>query len=121
MPRLFIEDLKRIRDSRRQAIRLRSGVASVRVTVHLGACGVSAGARDVMAVLLKEIDRQQLSDVIVLTSGCAGHCSREPMATVELAGESPVRYADLNPDRMLRVLREHVLEGRIVTELTIDD
>ncbi len=121
MPRLSIEDLKRIRDGRRQAITLRSGVAPVRITVHLGACGISAGARDVMAALLKEIERQQSVDMIVLTSGCAGHCSREPMATVELAGQSPVIYAGLNPDRMLTVLGEHVLGGKIVTEFAIDD
>ena len=87
--------------------------------MHLGTCGISAGARDVMSALLKEIEKQQLSDVIVTTSGCAGLCSREPMATVELTGQPPVKYVDLKPDRMLRVLREHVLEGKIVTDFAL--
>ncbi len=119
MPRLSIEDLKRIRDSAQQTITLRSGTARARITVHMGTCGISAGARDVMSALLKEIETRRLSDVIVTTSWCAGLCSREPMATVELAGQPPVKYVDLKPDRMLRVLREHVLEGKIVTDFAL--
>ena len=119
MPRLSIDDLKRIRDEKRQTITLRSGSARAKITVHLGTCGISAGARDVMSALLKEIEDLQVNDVIVTTSGCAGLCSREPMATVELAGQPPVKYVDLKPDRMLRVLREHVLEGKIVTDFAL--
>ncbi len=119
MPRLSIDDLKRIRDDARQAMTLRSGTARAKITVHMGTCGISAGARDVMSALLKEIEAQRLSDVIVTTSGCAGLCSREPMATVELAGQPPVKYVDLKPDRMLRVLREHVLGGKIVTDFAL--
>jgi NADP-reducing hydrogenase subunit HndB len=113
---MSIEDLKRIREETRQAMNLRTGSARARVTVHMGTCGISAGARDVMAALLREIETRKLADVLVTTSGCAGLCSREPMATVELAGQPPVKYVDLKPERILRVLREHVLEGKIVTD-----
>ncbi len=78
----------------------------------MGTCGISAGAREVMGALLKEIEKLKLTDVIVTTSGCAGLCSREPMATVELAGQPPVKYVDLKPDRIMRVLKEHVLGAR---------
>jgi len=119
MPRISIEDLKRIREDGQQAMNLRAGTARARLTVHMGTCGISAGARDVMAALLREVEGRHLADVIVTTSGCAGLCSREPMATVELAGQSPVKYIDLTPDRMVRILSEHVLEGRIVTDFAL--
>jgi NADP-reducing hydrogenase subunit HndB len=119
MPRLSIEDLKRIREDAKQTLTLRSGTARARVTVHMGTCGISAGARDVMGALLKEIESLKIDDVIVTTSGCAGLCSREPMATVELAGQPPVKYVDLKPDRIVRVLKEHVLEGKIVTDFAL--
>jgi len=119
MPRMSIEDLKRIREETRQTMNLRTGSARARITVHMGTCGISAGARDVMAALLKEIETRKLADVIVTTSGCAGLCSREPMATVELTGQPPVKYVDLKPERMLRILREHVLEGRIVADFAL--
>ena len=119
MPRLSIEDLKRIREDSKATLTLRSGQARARITVHMGTCGISAGARDVMGALLKEIEKLGLTDVIVTTSGCAGLCSREPMATVELRGEAPVKYVDLKPERILRVLREHVLEGKVVMDFAL--
>ena len=119
MPRLSIDDLKRIQEEARQTMTLRSGEARARIVVHMGTCGISAGARDIMGALLKEIETLRLVDVLVTTSGCAGLCSREPMATVEMKGQPPVKYVDLKPDRMVRVLREHVLEGRIVTEFAL--
>ena len=85
----------------------------------MGTCGISAGARDVMGALLKEIENSKIDDVIVTTSGCAGLCSREPMATVELAGQPPVKYVDLKPDRIVKVLKEHVLGGKIVTDFAL--
>lgn len=119
MPKMSIEDLKRIREGGRQSMNLRAGAARARITVHMGTCGISAGARDVMAALLREVETRNLTDVIVTTSGCAGLCSREPIATVELAGQPPVKYVDLKPERMVRILQEHVLEGKIVTDFAL--
>ncbi len=119
MPRLSIDDLKRIRDQAKSTLTLRSGEARARVVVHMGTCGISAGAREVMKALLHEIETQGIDDVIVTTSGCAGLCSREPMVTVELAGHAPVKYVDLKPERIIRVLKEHVLGGKIVTDFAL--
>jgi len=119
MPRLSIDDLKKIRDEAKRTLTLRSGVARAKITVHMGTCGIAAGARDVMGALLKEIEKQKVADVIVTTSGCAGLCSREPMATVEITGQSPVKYADLKPDAIVKVFNDHVLGGKIVTEYAL--
>ena len=114
MPRLSIDDLKKIQEEARRTMTLRSGEARARIVIHMGTCGISAGARDVMGALLKEIEKRRLTDVLVTTSGCAGLCSREPMATVELRGRPPVKYVDLKPDRIVRILEQHVMEGNIV-------
>lgn len=119
MPRLSIDDLKKIREEAKHTLILRSGEARAKVTIHMGTCGISAGARDIMGALLKEIESQKVSDVIVTTSGCAGLCSKEPMATVEIAGQPPVKYVDLKPESMARILRDHVLGGKIVTDYAL--
>jgi NADP-reducing hydrogenase subunit HndB len=119
MPRLSIDDLKKIREDAKHTLTLRSGEARAKITVHMGTCGIAAGARDVMGALLKEIENQKVADIIVTTSGCAGLCSREPMATVEIAGQSPVKYADLKPEGIVRVLREHILGGKIVNDYVL--
>ena len=119
MPRMSIEDLKRIREETRQTMNLRTGSARARITVHMGTCGIAAGARGIMSALLEEFERQDIKDVILTSSGCAGLCSREPMATVELKGEAPIKYVDLTPDKMRRILAEHVLGGEIIEECVL--
>jgi NADP-reducing hydrogenase subunit HndB len=119
MARLSIDDLKKIREDAKRTLTLRSGEARAKVIIHMGTCGISAGARNVMGALLKAIEDLKVTDVIVTTSGCAGLCSREPMATVEIAGQAPVKYADLKPESIVRVLKDHVLEGKIVTEYAL--
>jgi NADP-reducing hydrogenase subunit HndB len=119
MARLSIDDLKKIREDAKRTLTLRSGEARAKVIVHMGTCGISAGAREVMGALLKEIEKSKTTDVIVTTSGCAGLCSREPMATVELAGQAPVKYVDLKPEGIVRVFKDHVLGGKVVTDLAL--
>jgi NADP-reducing hydrogenase subunit HndB len=119
MPRLTIDDLKKLRDDSAGALALRAGTARAKVTVHMGTCGIAAGARDVMAALLKEIEARGVTDVLVTTSGCAGLCSREPMATVEVRSQSPVKYVNLTPEKMAQVFRQHVLGGEVVTDAAL--
>ena len=119
MPRLTIDDLKQMRERTSPALALRAGTARARVTVHMGTCGIAAGAREVMGAMMAEIEAQEVTDVLVTTSGCAGLCSREPMVTVELMGQAPVKYVDLKPERMVKVFQEHVLEGRMVAEFAL--
>jgi len=114
MPRLTIEYLKKIKEQAKQTMTLRSGEARARITIHMGTCGISAGAREVMAALLKEIEASGTTDVLVSTSGCAGLCSREPMATVEIRDQAPIKYVDLNPPAIVKVFREHVIDGKVV-------
>ena len=114
MARLTIDDLKQMRERAAPTVTLRTGTARARVTLHMGTCGIAAGARDVMAALLKAIEQEGLADVVVTTSGCAGLCSREPMATVEVRGGAPVRYVRLTPESIVSVLRQHVIGGQIV-------
>jgi NADP-reducing hydrogenase subunit HndB len=119
MPKLTIDDLKRIREESAATMTLRAGTARAKVTVHMGTCGIAAGAREVMAALLQAIEREGVTDVIVTTSGCAGLCSREPMVTVVLRGQSPVKYVELNPDKIRDVFRRHVLGGQVAADYAL--
>jgi NADP-reducing hydrogenase subunit HndB len=116
VPKITPEDLKRIRETMTRTMSLREGDARARVTVHMGTCGISAGARKIMSVLMRLVDESEADDVILTTSGCAGLCSREPMLTVELRGEAPVKYIDLDDSATERIFREHVLSGVVVEQ-----
>jgi NADP-reducing hydrogenase subunit HndB len=117
--KLRIQDLAAIRDRTRALLTVREGEGRAKVTVHMGTCGIAAGARGVMEALLDEMTRSRISDVIVTTSGCAGLCNHEPMATVERKDQPPVKYIDLTPEKMRRVFVEHVVGGRMVVEYVL--
>ena len=119
MSKLKPEDLKQIRERMARTMNLREGETQAKVTVHMGTCGIAAGARKIMSTLLALVEEQQTKDVVVTTSGCAGLCSREPMMTVELKGSAPVKYVDLDEDKAKRIFTDHVLSGQIVKEYAL--
>lgn len=119
MPRLTIEELRRKREEARKGIYLREGAFRGKIIVHMGTCGIAAGAREIMSAFLDELEKRGIREIMVTTTGCAGLCSREPMITVELLNSPPVRYGDLTPDVARRILADHVVGGSIVTEHAI--
>jgi len=119
MKKLKIGDLEKIREKVRRTATLRQGKARAKIIVHMGTCGIAAGAREVLSALLKETGKTKLKDVIVTTSGCAGLCSREPMATVEITGKPPVKYVDLTAAKVKKILHDHIIKGNIVSEYAL--
>jgi len=117
MAKLTIADLKKIKEDYHQG--LREGGFRAKITVHMGTCGIAAGARPIMNTVMEELAKSNLKDVAITTSGCAGLCSKEPMATIELAGESPVRYISLTEEKMRKIFAEHVVGGRPVQEYAL--
>jgi NADP-reducing hydrogenase subunit HndB len=119
MKKLKIGDLEKVREKVKRTANLRQGKARAKITVHMGTCGIAAGARDILSALTKEISKKNIKDVIVTTSGCAGLCSREPMATVQITGKPPVKYVDLNTDKIKKIVENHVLKGNVVLEYAL--
>ena len=112
-------DLDKISQRMKATTNLREGAGRVKVTVHMGTCGIASGARDILGAFLKHIEEVDAKDIIITTSGCAGLCSHEPMATVELKDEPPVKYVDLSVDKVARIFKEHVMGGKIVKEFAL--
>lgn len=117
--KLRIQDLAKIREKAKSLMTIREGEGRARVTVHMGTCGIAAGARDIMDSLLGEISKAQVQDIIVTTSGCAGLCSAEPMITVELKNQAPVKYGYVTPEKMQKIFVQHILGGQMVTDLVL--
>ncbi len=118
MEKITLKGLNRIRDQYRRALKVRKGEGENKVIVHMGTCGIASGARDVMDALLKEMNREDAPEVIIARSSCIGLCDREPVVTVIRAGESPIRYYHVNPEKMRKVFGEHLVKGKVVEEFT---
>ncbi len=120
MGKIAIEDLAKIQEAARYKIALRQGAGRVRINVHMGTCGIAAGARGILTEVMKEIESRNLHDVIVTNSGCAGLCSQEPMMTIEVLGEpAPVKYVLLTPGKVKKIIDLHVLKGQAVREYAL--
>jgi NADP-reducing hydrogenase subunit HndB len=119
MAKLTIEDLKRIKETTQKATALRQGDARVKITVHMGTCGIAAGAREVMNALMQEMAEADRQDIRVVTSGCMGMCSSEPNVTVEVLDSEPIVYQHMDPNRMRQVFRRHALLGEVQTDFAL--
>ena len=82
-----------------------------RITVHMGTCGIAAGARNVLAAVRDGLQKIPMNGIAVVTSGCARLCSSEPMMTVELANAPPVTYGELTPEKVQQILAKHLVQG----------
>lgn len=119
MAKLTIADLKKIKEEYHENQQLREGGFKVRITVHMGTCGIAAGARPIMNTVMDEITKASRKDIAVTTSGCAGLCSKEPMMTIEMAGEPPVKYISLTEEKTRKIFAEHILGGKPVKEFAL--
>lgn len=119
MAKLTIDDLKKIKEKVHKEMSLRDGDRRVKVTVHMGTCGIASGAKEVMDTLMAEIDAAGVHDVIATTSGCMGLCSREPLVTVEILNQEPIKYEYVNPNKMRQIFKKHVLAGEIQTPFVL--
>jgi NADP-reducing hydrogenase subunit HndB len=119
MGKLTIDDLKKIKERVKKDTALREGGATVKITVHMGTCGIAAGAREVMDSLLNEMSETDRQDIRVMTSGCMGMCSSEPNVTVEMQGRDPVIYQHMDASKMRQVFKRHVLLGEVQTDFAL--
>jgi NADP-reducing hydrogenase subunit HndB len=119
MAKLTIDDLKKIKEKVHKEMSLRDGDRRVKVTVHMGTCGIASGAKEVMDTLMAEIDAAGVHDVVPTTSGCMGLCSREPLVTVEILNQPPIKYEYVNPNKMRQIFKKHILEGEIQTPFVL--
>ncbi|MGD2186154.1 MAG: (2Fe-2S) ferredoxin domain-containing protein, partial [Desulfobacterales bacterium] len=90
MAKLTIDDLKKIKEKTAKETSLRDGPANIKITVHMGTCGIAAGAREVMSALMEEMAEADRQDIRVVASGCMGMCSSEPNVTIEEEGGEPI-------------------------------
>ena len=119
MAKLTIEDLKKIKEKTAKETSLRGGPANIKITVHMGTCGIAAGARDVMSALMEEMAAADRQDIRVVAAGCMGRCSSEPNVTVETQGSEPIVYQLMDSNKMRQVFKQHVLGGDVQTDFAL--
>ncbi|NLO90755.1 MAG: NADH-quinone oxidoreductase subunit NuoF [Elusimicrobia bacterium] len=85
------------------------------VKVGMSTCGLAAGAQAVFDALSAEGAKIN-TQAVISKCGCLGMCYAEPLVEVTLPGKEPVVYARVDKDIAVRILREHVEQGKPVQE-----
>ncbi len=113
-----VQELIAIRDRARGQVDLRQGLKAVQITVHMGTCGIAAGARELLAELAESLGEAG-EEISLRQSGCAGLCSHEPMLTLRDRDGVEFHYGKLNRARVREIVRQHVLGGAPVQQYLI--
>ena len=116
-----LAELQAIREKTLNRINLRKEdeAEATRVVIGMATCGIAAGARPVMLAFMDEINKRGLKHVTVSQTGCVGMCRLEPMVDVIMPGQEKVTYVHMTPEKVGRVVAEHIVNGRPVEEYTI--
>ena len=105
------EQLRALAQKAKADIDLREGRKETQVTVHMGTCGIAAGAREIVAAFMTEIADAGVTDVSLHQSGCAGLCEEEPMATVTMPDGTMYRYGLLDTEKVHAIVETHLVGG----------
>ena len=115
-----LAELQAIRDRARAAVNIReNSEAKTRVLVGMATCGIAAGARPVLTAIVDEVAKRDLSDIMVTQTGCIGICQYEPVVEVIDAAGDKTTYVKMTPEKALRVVNDHLVNGNVVTEYTL--
>ncbi|MDI3537033.1 MAG: NADP-reducing hydrogenase subunit HndB [Eubacteriaceae bacterium] len=114
-----LAELKEIREKKFNEMNLRKGKEGYRVVVGMATCGIAAGARPVMVKLMEEVAEKNLSDVTVAQTGCIGSCRLEPIVEVYNSEGEKVTYVKMTPEKVTKVVDEHLKGGKVVDEYTM--
>ena len=114
-----LAELEAIRSKTLEKVSLdKADNGSVRVVVGMATCGIAAGARPVMEKFAEEVAKRGLQNVSVTQTGCIGMCRLEPMLDVIKDGVKTT-YVKVKPDMVERIVDEHIVGGKAVSEYTI--
>ncbi len=115
-----LAELQAIKDKIKNQVDVRrNSEGATRIVVGMATCGIAAGARPVMSALVDEISKRNLPDVNVSQAGCIGMCRLEPIVEVFKPGEERVTYVEMTEEKARKIIAEHIVNGKVVTEFTI--
>ena len=88
-----LAELQAIRDRMKDSVVMRSGSGNIRAVVGMATCGIAAGARPVLSALVEEVNNLHLNE--------------------------KVTYVNMTAEKVRRVAKEHLRDGKVVEEYTI--
>ncbi len=90
------------------------------IKVGLASCGIAAGGRKVYDALSTQLGARGL-DVKLKQTGCMGMCYNEVLVEVLSPQKERIFYGKVTPEKVERIISEHIIGGKPVTEWVIPE
>lgn len=94
-------------------------VKDLTIKVCVGTGGLAAGSQDVIDQFTKELKacgiKADIAKMCVNKTGCRGFCAKDVIVEIDLNGSKDV-YQLITPDKVSRIVKEHVINGEPVSE-----
>jgi NADH:ubiquinone oxidoreductase subunit F (NADH-binding)/(2Fe-2S) ferredoxin/NAD-dependent dihydropyrimidine dehydrogenase PreA subunit len=107
-------------DSAMERLAEQTAKGDIVIEVGSATCENAAGAAAIYHEFAEQIRFSNRTDIQLKQSGCTGRCSREPIVTVCIPGQLPLKYQKVDPLKTHRIFAEHVLGEMPVTNLLLD-
>ena len=112
-----LEDLKKRREELQANLKLREQGDNVnnltQVKVAMGTCGIAAGAKETMNVIIDECNKRNLA-VVVTQTGCVGHCDAEPVVEVKKPGQDAILFGHVDAKKAVELVGKYIVAGEMV-------
>ncbi len=92
----------------------------MKIIIGQGSCGIATGAKKTQAEFEAQLKANNLDTVLDIT-GCVGTCYLEPIVDVYEDNGDMTRYVKVQPDKVERIVKEHIMGGTPVEEYAITD
>ncbi len=109
-----LEDLGKTREAALEKRKNKIEYGVVQIIVGLGTCGIAVGALDTMKAITKFIESNNLKNIFVTPTGCIGACHQEPIIQIISGQQQKVSYGKVNPELANAIMKDHVVNGKIL-------
>ena len=126
MAKMSLDDLRKLRDTRKTDLRRREAEGKeIQVIIGMGTCGIAAGAKQVLDTFIAGLDANLADSVIVRQTGCMGLCHSEPTVEIIVPEMPAVIYGNVDAAVANEIIEKHIkgrslLDGRIIDRPAVD-
>jgi NADP-reducing hydrogenase subunit HndB len=121
MAKMTLEDLKNMRNAKRQELDMRSpDNKNVQVIVGMGTSGIASGAKETLNAFVDELTEQGLTNVAVRQVGSMGLDHAEPTVEVKMADMPTVIYGGVTAAVARTIVRRHIMGKELINEHIYD-
>lgn len=127
MAKMSLDDLRKLRDSKKDDLRKREVEGKeIQIVVGMGTCGIAAGAKEILDTFIVGLDEHKLVDSChVRQTGCMGLCHSEPTVEIIVPEMPAVIYGNVTANLVKEIIQKHLigkelLDGYILDKPAID-